>query len=235
MDGADVAVATNIPVGVTIPPPLTLPGMPPPAVLNSGSTHNSDLLVTAATATADPAIWLVTVPGPLVPYSGVSFAVVARDGSGAHDFAAGLASPRWDEVGSAGCGIAYWGSPAFTDGYICPRDAVHPGIPPTPGTLVSSPPTPTPALTLPAKVRLHGRRLALALTVPAAGTLTLRVASRAGVRLASRTAHVRHSGGLSITLRIAGHRAIPRTLRVSARLARPHAAALTASRSVSAR
>jgi hypothetical protein len=101
------------------------PGLHDP---DGGAIPNFDVIPESpATATVDPAVWLVTLPPLDVrAIGGYTFSVVGEDESGFHDYPLEIRSPRWaDELTL--CGTAYY-STGFSQS-LCPSNAAPPGVP----------------------------------------------------------------------------------------------------------
>lgn len=141
-----VSSTTNYPVGLTTPPPpLGPPGSPPSPCFNCNQPIPNVTMIAPedATATADPSVWLVTVPTLPYPYgvNPVTVAIVASDATGASDFALMMSTPRWDDE-STHCSTIYgyaWPGPPMT--YSCPGryGKGSPPLPPAPNPAPSPP------------------------------------------------------------------------------------------------
>jgi hypothetical protein len=109
-----------------------------------------------AASTPDPAAWQVTLPAlDYRAISGYTFSVAGEDGSGFHDYAFEIRSPRYANE-STRCGTAYY-STGRQQG-LCLKYAI--GSPP-------------PQILRVAAAIYDGRVLTLKLDVPGAGTLSL--------------------------------------------------------------
>jgi hypothetical protein len=126
---------------------------------------NYDVLAeTSATATSDPAVWLVPLP-PLdaraISSSGYTFSVVAQDGPGHHDFPFGIRSPRWANELTK-CGTAYYST--GWQQYLCGGGA----------------PKVRPRYFRVSRARYTGRVVTLRVNVPGEGKLRLGIPTACG-------------------------------------------------------
>jgi hypothetical protein len=125
---------------------------------------NYDVIAeSSATPTSDPRIWQATLPqldARAISTNGDTFSVVAQDGSGHHDYAFGIRSPRFENESTL-CGRA-WYSTDFGQ-YLCPSRAGG-GSPP--------------AKILRVGAAYDGRVLILHVEVPEAGRLSIAVPTK---------------------------------------------------------
>ncbi len=179
VSAVSVASTTNFPPGLTDP--------------SGGAVINHDVMgATSAVASADPAAWNVVLPSldPLA-LGGLTFSVVASDGSGSYDFPLTIRTPRYANE-STGCGAAYYST--GNSQYLClsAGQKVPPPQLPPPVSHVSS-------VRLPSAqhATLVHSTLRLRITVPAGGTLRVtlpRYPHVTGLR------HLRAAGTLTIAL-----------------------------------
>jgi hypothetical protein len=188
--GVKVSSTSNYPPGLRDPD-----GKPVP---------NYDVVPeSSASATSDPAVWLVPLPqldARAISSSGYTFSVVSQDESGFHDYAFGIRSPRWANELTK-CGTAYYstGWQQFSCGNGPPK-----APPPGPFGILHA--------------KYTGRVVTLKVNVPGQGNLRLGVPTTCGERdragchrRAWISRHARRSGiqviRKALTLRMAaGHR-----------------------------
>jgi hypothetical protein len=132
---------------------------------------NYDVMAESSAApSTSPAIWEVTLP-PLdyraISTIGYTFSVVARDGSGYHDYPFGIRAPRYANELTK-CGSAYY-STGVSQGHCLDKGA----------------PPPRPEILRISKATYDGRALTLDVEVPEAGRLLVKVPTTCPKRPAS--------------------------------------------------